>query len=206
LGCNKKTGKCFDCKENVEGPACEKCKLGYYGLSRMEKGCYSCDCAIGFSYSNECNQETGECSCKPNFYGKKCDIIGEGFYCAKIDHLIHEAEDAIEIKNLSQISEKYDGNESTESPRWTGIGYLKVFEGAHLKFKFSHNHDTGLFDLVIRYDVENDWDNVIVRIVNMGADKFKSMNRLYSKFCSDLKPTQNRIEEIKIGFDKCRIF
>ena len=36
-------------------------------------GCQDCQCSTSGSTSNECNQETGQCNCKPGLIGKKCD-------------------------------------------------------------------------------------------------------------------------------------
>merc|ERR1712212_332499 len=36
-------------------------------------GCQDCQCSKSGSTSNECNQETGQCNCKPGLIGKKCD-------------------------------------------------------------------------------------------------------------------------------------
>ena len=36
-------------------------------------GCQDCQCSKSGSTVNECNQETGQCSCKPGIIGKKCD-------------------------------------------------------------------------------------------------------------------------------------
>jgi len=36
-------------------------------------GCQPCECSKSGSTTNECNQETGQCNCKPGLIGKKCD-------------------------------------------------------------------------------------------------------------------------------------
>ena len=36
-------------------------------------GCQDCQCSKSGSIGNECNQETGQCSCKPGLIGRKCD-------------------------------------------------------------------------------------------------------------------------------------
>ena len=40
----------------------------------------ACECNATGSASSECNSLTGECDCKPNIQGSKCDICMEGFY------------------------------------------------------------------------------------------------------------------------------
>lgn len=203
-GCDKQTGACLQCKSNVIGEKCESCKPGYYGLSAYyDSGCVKCNCVAGFSYSNYCNQETGQCSCKPNVYGKRCNIIEDGFYCANIDHLLFEAENSIRMNNLSQILEKHE--DYLKSPGWTGLGYLKVFENGKLKFKFNHDFETGMFDLVLRYKVEFNWENVHVRVFNLGPDGSKPiyLSSYVNKTCFDMNPFQNRIEEKMTKIEKC---
>ena len=93
MGCDKTTGYCYPCKKNVAGEMCDQCKPGYFGLhADDEYGCQPCNCAPGNSYSNQCNQLTGQCSCKPNTYGRRCNVFEEGFYCPSLDHLIFEGD------------------------------------------------------------------------------------------------------------------
>lgn len=234
-GCDKRTGQCFECKLNVEGKHCDKCKPGYFGLSSsLEIGCDDCACSPGFSYSSECNQATGSCSCKPNFHGPKCNMVDEGFYCARIDHIVYEAEDAIETTSLSQIIEKFaDQEESSWSSnvydeyanrttmttlteaeierwrrptrgswtRWTGIGFMRVFEGSHLKFRIMHAYNTGIFDIVTRYDSQDDWDTVFVKIAHLGPENYRHKDRTMPvKHCSKLRPEQRRVEQLGARF------
>ena len=35
-------------------------------------GCQDCQCSKSGSTDNECNQETGQCNCKPGLIGKEC--------------------------------------------------------------------------------------------------------------------------------------
>ncbi|KAJ8300900.1 hypothetical protein KUTeg_022419 [Tegillarca granosa] len=54
--CNPVDGKC-DCKENVEGRNCDRCKPGYFGLdARNPYGCVSCFC---YGQSSDCASATG---------------------------------------------------------------------------------------------------------------------------------------------------
>lgn len=228
LGCDKRTGTCYPCKSNVIGARCDKCKPGHWGLSALvDTGCQSCSCAPGFSYStSDCDQSSGQCSCKANFHGPKCDLIGDGFYCARIDHLVYEAEEALEVNNYSQISEKYDLTDNSDDDdendededlefdkratlRWTGIGFMRVFEGSRLKFMISHSLSTGIFDLVMRYDAQENWENVYVKVTNLGAHNGFSSPHTDKKpnlrSCSNLSPLQNRMEESETRLFRCNL-
>jgi len=186
----------------------------------LEAGCETCACAAGFSYSSECNRETGACSCKPNFHGPKCDVIGDGFYCARIDHIVYEAEEAFETSNFSQISEKYDLESGHDDDfddndiekrkrswvRWTGIGFMRVFETSHLKFRLMHAYTTGIFDLLIRYDSHENWENILIKVVNIGPENFKSKKKsLPVKSCSVLRPGQKKVEQNGARFYRRKI-
>nr|XP_037874357.1 basement membrane-specific heparan sulfate proteoglycan core protein isoform X3 [Bombyx mori] len=84
--CNPKTGVCYDCKDNTDGPQCELCKPGYdrdgYG------NCVESDNFISTQQPCRCNpdgvevpcDETGTCSCKQNVEGDYCDTCRPGTY------------------------------------------------------------------------------------------------------------------------------
>ncbi|XP_062402110.1 laminin subunit beta-3 isoform X2 [Sardina pilchardus] len=78
--CGGNDGACR-CKANVEGPNCDRCKSGYYGLSASNpQGCSRCDCAFAGSRSQSCDQVTGQCPCLPNVQGLNCDRCAVGFW------------------------------------------------------------------------------------------------------------------------------
>ena len=65
-------GQC-NCKANVDGRQCEKCKAGYYNLQAVNpKGCDNCDChTAGTVNANiSCHATTGDCFCKANVRSK----------------------------------------------------------------------------------------------------------------------------------------
>lgn len=194
MGCNKNSGQCFTCKKHVTGEKCDKCKLGYFGLSYHNiLGCTECACVMGNSYSSFCDSERGQCSCRPHILGRRCEFIEDGFYCAKIDHLILEAEQA---QSLNYLSHNLTNYEHVEEGFLTGTGHVKVFEGEILKFKYYHDYDSGLYDLVLRYNLTHDLQNVTIRIGNMGADVTKPyhLNEYIKNSCKELKPEQSRFE------------
>ncbi|CAM4853839.1 unnamed protein product [Rotaria socialis] len=79
--CNSRTGACA-CKEHVEdtktGRRCSQCVDGYWGLGRGY--CSDCKCDLEGSESLMCDKFTGQCRCKPNRGGLRCDQCPPGTY------------------------------------------------------------------------------------------------------------------------------
>eukprot|EP00117_Sycon_ciliatum_P001869 scpid2290/ scgid7347/ Laminin-like protein epi-1 len=80
--CNPENGKC-QCKSNVAGDRCDRCKPGYYSFgSHSTAVCQACEChpdrTIGHILT--CNQETGQCFCKDYLNGKTCSGCAHGTY------------------------------------------------------------------------------------------------------------------------------
>ncbi|KAI9531300.1 Laminin subunit beta-1 [Dissostichus eleginoides] len=68
-------GQCR-CKANVEGPRCDKCKTGYFGLSAENpQGCQPCRCDPRGTVSgrSQCDPVSGDCFCKRLVTGRSCD-------------------------------------------------------------------------------------------------------------------------------------
>ncbi|MGH0162052.1 UNVERIFIED_CONTAM: hypothetical protein FKN15_042284 [Acipenser sinensis] len=67
-------GQCR-CKDHVEGPRCDKCKSGFFGLSSDNpKGCQPCQCDPRGTVSNgpQCDTISGDCFCKRLVTGHSC--------------------------------------------------------------------------------------------------------------------------------------
>uniref|UniRef100_A0A3B4BK63 Uncharacterized protein n=1 Tax=Pygocentrus nattereri TaxID=42514 RepID=A0A3B4BK63_PYGNA len=80
--CDPVTGLCV-CKANVEGSRCDRCKVGYYGLSSADPlGCSQCSCSATGSLSSVCDAVTGQCACRPNAQGVSCDRCAPGFWAS----------------------------------------------------------------------------------------------------------------------------
>lgn len=75
LQCDLLNGTC-QCKENVVGRQCDKCKNGYSQFPYCEK----CDCDIRGTREEICDQYTAECFCKENVQGSACDVCKEGTF------------------------------------------------------------------------------------------------------------------------------
>lgn len=76
-------GELCQCKERVEGRICDKCRPLYWNLNISNPdGCEDCDCfddgTIGAL--NTCDIKTGQCSCKRNVQGQRCDVCVDGTF------------------------------------------------------------------------------------------------------------------------------
>ncbi|KAM4562148.1 laminin subunit beta-1 isoform 1-T2 [Odontesthes bonariensis] len=91
--CDQISGDCF-CKRYVTGRYCDQCQPEYWGLSNDQAGCRPCDCDFGGAYNNRCKMENGQCDCRNSLIGRQCSEVQPGYFCAPLDHLKYEAEDA----------------------------------------------------------------------------------------------------------------
>ncbi|KAM9317105.1 laminin subunit alpha-2 [Gastrophryne carolinensis] len=71
--CDSETGACLICKPGVTGEYCDKCADGYFGDALGPRNCQPCNCNINGSASITCDVQTGQCSCRNNVIGRRCD-------------------------------------------------------------------------------------------------------------------------------------
>ncbi|XP_078452070.1 usherin [Lampetra planeri] len=79
--CSAVGGQCR-CKPFVTGRRCDTCRPGCYGLrASSTDGCIPCGCHVAGTRGGDpdCEQHSGECRCKPNVRGAKCDSCDYGF-------------------------------------------------------------------------------------------------------------------------------
>lgn len=88
LSVSHKIGGQCNCKAAVTGRQCDRCLPGWYGLSATNPdGCTSCNCSDQgtMSPSTEavfiCNQDTGQCQCKPHVTGKSVNNPANDCIC-----------------------------------------------------------------------------------------------------------------------------
>ncbi|XP_039248379.2 netrin-G1-like [Styela clava] len=83
---------CVDCRHNTIGRNCHTCKNGYFRNIRKNldhpEVCAACKCDYIGSNSQWC-QPGGQCLCRPNFVGRRCDKCRAGWtiknrVCARI--------------------------------------------------------------------------------------------------------------------------
>ncbi|XP_067126672.1 LOW QUALITY PROTEIN: laminin subunit alpha lam-3-like [Centruroides vittatus] len=76
--CDHVTGQCLRCLGNTGGWNCGECLDRHYGNPKLQD-CRPCDCNQHGSEFDECDQTTGQCICKPNYLGRKCDRCADGY-------------------------------------------------------------------------------------------------------------------------------
>ncbi|XP_049813403.1 laminin subunit gamma-1-like isoform X2 [Schistocerca nitens] len=69
---------CLDCQGDREGPACERCRHGFWAPG-ARAACRPCRCHPLGSKSQQCNSQ-GQCICKPGVTGNKCDKCKDNYY------------------------------------------------------------------------------------------------------------------------------
>uniref|UniRef100_A0A8D3DT25 Laminin, beta 4 n=1 Tax=Scophthalmus maximus TaxID=52904 RepID=A0A8D3DT25_SCOMX len=224
--CDAQTGQCH-CKENVEGRRCDRCKRGFFGLRVDDPaGCHGdklsqfirpdhkqtpllqfnvgfwglgnsmircspCDCDIGGAHSNMCSPDDGHCHCLPNMIGQRCSDPAPGYFLPSLDYFLYEAELAAPLHgerspsptntpeqgfdfkfNNGQVvlvrrtrrlarrrrreQVKSDSFHRTHDRpiTWTGLGLVRVLEGAGLRFTVDNLPSSSDYQLVIRYETE----------------------------------------------------
>lgn len=71
-------GHCVNCRDNTDGPHCERCRADHYRRS-AEENCLPCNCNVNGSVSLQCDVE-GRCQCRSGVTGDKCDACQAGFH------------------------------------------------------------------------------------------------------------------------------
>ncbi|KAF4796257.1 Laminin subunit alpha-2 [Turdus rufiventris] len=78
--CDSLSGACLICKPGTTGQYCERCADGYFGDALHARNCQPCHCHINGSFSEICDSRTGQCECKANVIGRRCDICKPGTF------------------------------------------------------------------------------------------------------------------------------
>uniref|UniRef100_A0A8C3JRC6 Laminin subunit alpha-2 n=1 Tax=Calidris pygmaea TaxID=425635 RepID=A0A8C3JRC6_9CHAR len=72
--CDSLSGACLICKPGTTGQYCERCADGYFGDALDARNCQPCHCHVNGSFSHICDSRTGQCECKANVIGRRCDL------------------------------------------------------------------------------------------------------------------------------------
>uniref|UniRef100_A0A8D0R6P0 Usherin n=1 Tax=Sus scrofa TaxID=9823 RepID=A0A8D0R6P0_PIG len=79
--CNQIGGQC-NCKRHVSGRRCNQCQDGFYDLREWDpEGCSPCHCNTSGTVNGDitCHPKSGQCKCKANVIGLRCDHCNFGF-------------------------------------------------------------------------------------------------------------------------------
>ncbi|XP_023288824.1 laminin subunit alpha-2 [Orussus abietinus] len=70
---NSDTEAICHCKPGYIGDFCERCEFGYYGKPDLPGGvCVPCNCNPAGSTGDECDEFTGQCTCRDGSTGRDC--------------------------------------------------------------------------------------------------------------------------------------
>ncbi|KAG3258086.1 usherin, transcript variant X1 [Ictidomys tridecemlineatus] len=81
LLCDLIGGQC-NCKRHVSGRQCNQCQNGFYNLQELDPdGCSPCNCNTSGTVDGDitCHQNSGQCKCKANVIGLRCNHCNFGF-------------------------------------------------------------------------------------------------------------------------------
>jgi len=166
-GCDVQTGNCR-CKRYVTNRDCDMCLPQYWGLSVDDpEGCKPCECDVGGAYNNDCEQQHGQCSCRPHIVGRKCDTVEPGYFVPGLDYYTYEAEDDIKVTTTGRVQVVIRELDQFRDPSWTGPGFVKVTEGDSVEFTIDNLPYSMEYDIIIRYEPQmpDRWEDVRVTVV-----------------------------------------
>ncbi|XP_040821585.1 laminin subunit alpha-2 [Ochotona curzoniae] len=128
--CDSLSGSCLICKPGTTGQHCELCADGYFGDAVDAKNCQPCHCNANGSFSDICNPRTGQCDCRPNVQGQRCDE------CKRETFGLQSARGCVPCNCNSFGSKSFDCDESGQCWCQPGVTGKKCDRCAHGYFNF----------------------------------------------------------------------
>ncbi|KAK5624087.1 hypothetical protein CRENBAI_015003 [Crenichthys baileyi] len=145
--CVQETGECH-CKPNVCSGTCSTCKDGSYNLQDHNYfGCQGCQCDIGGSVGQFCGQRNGQCDCRPNVEGPRCNLPRPDHYFPDLHHLKFEIEEGTMLDGRP-VRFGYNLLEFADFS-WRGYAQMSLIQSKVLVSVFVTSPD--LFRVVLRY-------------------------------------------------------
>ncbi|XP_022051460.2 laminin subunit alpha-5 isoform X1 [Acanthochromis polyacanthus] len=145
--CAQETGQCH-CKPNACSGTCSTCKDGFYNLQENNYfGCQGCQCDIGGSAGQSCGERNGQCRCRPNVEGPKCNLPRADHYFPDLHHLKFEIEEGTMLDGRPVRF----GYSPLEFPdfSWRGYAQMSPIQSKVLLSVLVSSPD--LFHVVLRY-------------------------------------------------------
>lgn len=152
--CDQEEGTCR-CREYADGNRqCSSCRPGFYALNdKSYFGCDGCQCDVGGAFEQNCEQFNGQCSCRANTVGRRCDDVEYGYCYPTLYQYIAEFENGITPSGLESI--RYGFNE-TRFPGFSFRGYAEMSAVQSVLIVPIEIPKSRLFRALINYVNEND--------------------------------------------------
>ncbi|CAH6778160.1 Lama2 [Phodopus roborovskii] len=128
--CDSLSGSCLICKPGTTGRYCELCADGYFGDAVDAKNCQPCHCNTNGSFSEICDTRTGQCECRPNVQGRRCDE------CKPETFGLQLGRGCVPCNCNSFGSKSFDCEESGQCWCQSGVAGKKCDRCAHGYFNF----------------------------------------------------------------------
>ncbi|CAG6021972.1 unnamed protein product [Menidia menidia] len=145
--CAQETGQC-PCKPGVCSGTCSTCRDGYHNLQDHSYfGCSGCQCDIGGAVGQVCGNRNGQCQCRPNVEGPKCNFPRPDHYFPDLHHLKFEIEEGTMLDGRPARF----GYNQLEFPNfsWRGYAQMSPIQSKVLVAVWVTSPD--LFRVVLRY-------------------------------------------------------
>ncbi|XP_051961295.1 laminin subunit alpha-5-like [Xyrauchen texanus] len=147
--CTQNTGQCY-CKTNVCSGTCNVCKDGYFNLQKGNYfGCQGCQCDIGGSVGQMCDDRHGQCRCRPNVEGPKCTQLRPDHYFPDLHHMKFEVEDGTTVDGRP-VRFGYNPLEF-ESFSWRGYAQMSPIQNTVKMMVNVREADMYLTRVILRY-------------------------------------------------------
>uniref|UniRef100_A0A9J7XYR4 Laminin subunit alpha-5 n=1 Tax=Cyprinus carpio carpio TaxID=630221 RepID=A0A9J7XYR4_CYPCA len=147
--CAQSTGQCY-CKPNVCSGTCNVCKDGYFNLQKNNYfGCQGCQCDIGGSVGQACDEWHGRCRCRPNVEGPKCNQPRPDHYFPDLHHMKFEVEEGTTMEG-HPVRFGYSPLEF-ESFSWRGYAQMSPIQNTVKMMVHVHEADMYLTRFILRY-------------------------------------------------------
>ncbi|XP_036269558.1 laminin subunit alpha-2 isoform X2 [Pipistrellus kuhlii] len=128
--CDSLSGACLICKPGTTGRYCELCADGYFGDAVDARNCQPCLCNANGSFSEVCHTQTGQCECRPNVQGRRCDE------CKPETFGLGSSRGCVPCNCNSFGSKSFDCEESGQCWCQPGVAGKKCDHCAHGYFNF----------------------------------------------------------------------
>ncbi|XP_072107642.1 laminin subunit alpha-2 isoform X2 [Mobula birostris] len=144
--CDTLTGECLRCIEAFSGQFCDECADGFFGDAVIIRNCQPCECHANGSVAELCDKQTGQCQCKHNVAGRRCD------HCLSSTYYLHSSRGCVPCNCNSFGSKSFDCNDKGQckcQPGVTGlkcdrcaVGFYSFQEGGCIQCECAHvgNH------------------------------------------------------------------